>query len=82
MSEATQIQLKISNFSGSIMPRHPISDKFKPMTSLPSCTVVYIQTNMEEKLIVAVCGHVSGTCTAGTVHTGDISHYRRGKRAN
>ena len=98
---------------------------------------VYIQTNMEEKVIVAVCGHrpeltgprtglqsawgtagtgrhpdgapggdseipsapcvsrglheprhdggwfsgVSGTCIAGTVHTGDISHDRRGKRA-
>ena len=28
------------------------------MTSLPSHTVVYTQTNMEEKLIVAVCGHL------------------------
>ena len=38
-------------------PRHPISDEFKPTKSFPLCTVVYTQTNMEEELIVAVCGH-------------------------
>ena len=56
-SGATLIKLKISNFSGGIAPQHPVNDKFKPSMSLPSCTVVYTQTNMEEKLIVAVCGH-------------------------
>ena len=40
-SEATRIKLKISNFSGGIAPRHPISDELKPTTSLPSRTVVY-----------------------------------------
>ena len=130
-AEVTRIKLKISNFSGSIAPWHPISDEFKPTTSLPSRMVVYTQTSMEEKLIVAVCGHrpeltgprtglrsawgTAGTsrhpdrapggdseippapclqrtswtqtrrqvdsCTAGTVHTGDVSHDQRGKRA-
>ena len=40
-SEAMRIKLKISNFSGGIAPRHPISDEFKLTTSLPSRTVVY-----------------------------------------
>ena len=43
--EATQIKLKISNFSGSIAPQHPISNEFKPTMSLPSRTVVCTQTN-------------------------------------
>ena len=40
-SEATRVKLKISNFSGGIAPRHPVSDEFKPTTSLPSRMVDY-----------------------------------------
>ena len=46
---------KVENIK--LFRRHPISDEFKSMTLLPSRTVVYTQTNMEVKLIVAVCWH-------------------------
>ena len=42
------------------------------MTSLPSHTVVYTQTNMEEKLIGAVCGHPVLYDTAAVFYRGKI----------
>ena len=76
-SEAAQIKLEKLNFSGGIAPRHPISGEYLP-TSHSWRRAHLLHTNMEEKLIVAVCGtrprHDGGwfsgasrSCRAGTV---------------
>ena len=57
-SGAPRIKLKISNFSGGIAPRHPISDELNRRRHFPHVRLFTVaQSNMEEKLIVAVCGH-------------------------